>query len=100
MLLIKSWILIYLDWGSSCATVEWHKVFPEDSKASKAWSWDVCLSGCAAVLSGNSEIGIDLFPSGGVDASHGLVGGVVEIVSEFGCSGFVGECGDDILETG
>ena len=58
------------------------------------------MSGFAAVLSGNSEIGIDLFPSGGVDTSHGLVGGVVEIVSEFRCGGLVGECGDDILETG
>ena len=96
--MIGLWILIY-SYEGSCATVEGHKVLPEDIETGQSWSADVGLSCLAAVLSGNSEVGVDLLPGSGVDASHRLVGGVVEIVSELGGSGFVGEGGDDILET-
>ena len=84
----------------SFASVEGNEVFPEDSQALEAGSGDVGLSGGAAVLSGNSEEGVDLLPGGDVDAGHGLVGGVVEIVGELGGGGFVGEGGDDLVEAG
>ena len=84
----------------SFASVEGDEVFPEDAQALEAGSGDVGLSSGAAVLSGNSEEGVDLSPGGDVDAGHGLLGGVVEIVGELGGGGCVGEGGDDLGEAG
>ena len=83
----------------SFASVEGDEVFPEDVEAIEAFAGDVGDSS-GAVLSGNSEVSVDLGPGGGVNTGHGLVGGVVEIVGELGGSGFVGEGWDDLVETG
>ena len=81
----------------SRASVEGNEVFPKDAEAAKFRSWDVGLSGFAAVGVRNSEGFSDLTPGGGVDTSHGLVGGVVEIMGEFSSSGLVGEGGDNLV---
>ena len=89
-----------MGWIGSFASVKGDEVLPEDVEALEAAAADVGLGGGAAVLSGNSEVGVDLLPGGGVDAGHGLLGGVVEVVGECGGGGFVGEGGDDLVEAG
>ena len=84
----------------SRAAVEGDEVFPEDSEAGESSSGDVGLAGFAAVLPGDSEEGVDLLPGGGVDAGHGLVGWVVEVVGEHGGGGLVDKGGDHGFEAG
>ena len=86
--------------NGSRATVEGDEVFPEDSEAGESSSGDVGLACSAAVLSGDSEEGVDLLPGGGVDAGHGLVGWVVEVVGEHGGGGLVDKGGDHGFEAG
>lgn len=98
-------LLLYLNqmkglwWIGSFASVEWDEVFPEDVEALEGFASDVGGSS-GAVLSGNSEHSVDLGPGVDVNTSHGLVGGVLEVVSEFSGSGFVGNGWDDSVETG
>ena len=86
-------------WIGSFASVEGDEVFPEDIEALEGFAGDVGDSS-GAVLSGNSEVSVDLGPGGSVNTGHGLVGGVVEIVGELGGGSFVGEGWDDLVETG
>jgi hypothetical protein len=80
----------------SNASVKGDEVLPEDVEALKLRSTDVGLSSGAAVLSGNTEVGVDLLPGCNIDAGHGWLGGVVEVGGQGIGSGLVDEGRDDL----
>jgi len=85
--------------NESRATVKGDEVFPEDIEAAEVGlgnSGNSTNGDGGAVGVGNSEVGSDLSPGGGVDAGHGHVGGVVEVVLKGSSGGLVGEGGDEL----
>ena len=81
----------------SFATVEGNEVFPDDADAGEGGASEVGDAGRGTVgRVGHSEGLSDLGPGGVVDASHGLVVGVGDVVLQHGGGGLVGEGGQDL----